>query len=974
MDGISAAASVTALITIALQSSSFIYKFLNAIHDGPEQIRILGRRVDKLHESLQQIANLLQLAESSDEDGSNNDGWQASKYLRSSLYTCANDLQGIQAKVSKLKVSKDNSVRKAWSAVKHVLGSKEFEHADKIISRNLDELNLQLNIIGRRSDVGYHKITRNIKHIAELGLAAATASLSEQRDQRSLLEAFREGLQKRHDLSDTATARTEGVTSALDAQISEITKRVREIQLQLSAKAIINTQETTSTTDPGSSEHGCFQKRDSQPSFEPDLSSKETFDRSSVAESRLKAKRALLDSAIGRLCHLASLKPGKVDTEEAECIIDDLETILTMIQEQDQLLEHSGSRGFKRKANVSDVLVSEELPHAPYRALKRLRRILTASQTVDLRQNSTRGKQAGRLKGNVSHNLTQHFKIEDNTVMISYISRAPPHSAQTRTERIFNESEDEVDSEQPTEIFEGNISVIVPRAPHATKFSVQFQQLVTIHGSSILNPGISFHCIRPLDSAIFHVAGSGTLVEFLALLQTPEASLNDCDEFGRSILNYALSKSNVSICRFLTKHNYADANAMEQVISDYPHRTSASLRLMLDVDPSIDLEDRDDQGRTALMLLFLHSLPVRRHTPQGEFYDMAITLLDHGADVNARDIYGRGCVHMVFDTSPRFHNFQSEKLKSPWKALVLLIDRGYDIYHTDSNGRSVCEGAIKSDLGWFWLTALRASKFHYKPSTILAEDHARYHQRKAADINHSTNTSHDGQRTPGAPESRRNDQETALTNLPFTECADRRCQWPVWRNIKILSTKTNLKGGGDIMDRWCTELRWHDSMIRKWSSHRRIHPVYEDDILIGYFNCEDEESCEDSYHKFSKAQNQQDMNDKAESSSEEWDEQSSTYSSDEDASTNPNTENDSPLHTTQSRAGATDNQQERSHHTSEPASPCSLMDDGTQASEDAASAAEVEIIGDVIREEQPAYLEPRHTYDADVHLHFNPWS
>ena len=149
MDGISAAASATALVTLALQSSTFIYQFLHAIRDGPEKIRDLGHRVDRLHQSLKQLADLIQLAESSDEGDGHNSRCASSEGLRSVLFSCANDLQRVQTKMSTLKIRNDNSVRKAWSSLKYVLGSKDLEHADRIVSRYLHELNLQLNIIGR---------------------------------------------------------------------------------------------------------------------------------------------------------------------------------------------------------------------------------------------------------------------------------------------------------------------------------------------------------------------------------------------------------------------------------------------------------------------------------------------------------------------------------------------------------------------------------------------------------------------------------------------------------------------------------------------------------------------------------------------------------------------------------------------------------------------------------------------------------
>ncbi|MCJ1384994.1 hypothetical protein MMC17_008112 [Xylographa soralifera] len=948
MDGISTAASATALITLALQSSSFIYQFLDAIRDGPEKVQELGRRVDRLHQSLKQIADLIQLAESSDEDDSHN-GRCPSEYLRSALSSCANDLQGIQTRISKLKVYDDNSVQRVWSALKYVLGSKYLEHTDRIVSRNLHELNLQLSIIGRRSHMAHETFTSNIKDTAELGLAAATASLSEQKAQRVLLEATMQESQRRFDLLDTATTKIEGLTSASDAQLSKITKMVREIQVQLSSEANACSHDTASTKVLDSIGEGSCQKQNLQASLKSDPLPKEIINRSSGIQPKTEDERSLLDNAINRLCLLAYLEPGKVATEEAECIIDDLETILTMVQRQDQLLVLSEDRGVKRKADATNRSSSDEHPHSPNRALKRLRRILTASQMVDVRQNSPRRQPAARLMGKLlSHNLTRHFKKEDSTVVVSYTSRAPSHPYQMRTERTLNATEDKVASEQTIEKIEGNISVIVPKAPHATKLTVYFEQIVTARHSSMLNPEISFHCIRPLDSAIFHVAARGTLAEFLALLQTPEASLNDCDEFGRSILNYALSKSNVPICRFLTEHNYADANAVEQVVSDYPHRTyrplfglyeklskrdseelscsidcqrllleagadptiqsegsspfleiassgtlvrcphtlveefaniaKAALRLMLDADPYMDLEQRDDQGRTALMLIFLHANRFSMQTREEEVYDMAVTLLDHGSDINACDMSGRGCAEMAY-YSTMDKRLGKKEYKHLQGFLVLLIDRGYDIYRTDCRKISVCELTMGFNFVVLWFEALRKSKFNYRISAVLAEDHARHHQRLAANLHDRLEISHDGQSILWGPGSRRTVQETTVTNLPFIRCAGQTCDWLLWRNIKVLSTTTNPEGGSIIL----CELR-----TSVWSGRRRYvsrYCVWENDMITGGFSSKcDESDFEDAYHNFRELQNQLDLNNKAETRPEEWNKQKLIYTIVEDAS------------------------------------------------------------------------------------------
>ncbi|MCJ1432884.1 hypothetical protein MMC27_002242 [Xylographa pallens] len=630
------------------------------------------------------------------------------------------------------------------------------------------------------------------------------------------------------------------------------------------------------------------------------------------------------------------------------------------------------------------------------------------------------------MKGKISHDSTRRFELEDNTVVVSYTIRAPPHSGQTRIARVFDDIEDEVDPEQVIEMFEGNISVIVPKAPHATKLAAYFEQIVTSHGSSMLNPKILFHCIRPLDSAIFHVAARGTLAELLALLQTREALLNDCDEFGRSILNYALSKSNVQICRFLTKHNYADANAVEQVVSDYPHRTYrplfglyeklsnldseesscridcqrilleagadptihtdgsspfleiassgtlAALRWMLDADPYIDLEQRDDQGRTALMLLILHASRGGMHVHQEEIYDMAMTLLDHGADINASDINGKGCVETACDVSLRFHHLEKETSKRLWRLLVLLIDRGYDIYRTDCKKLSVCESALKSDLARQWFAALQASKFDYRVSVVLAEDHARYHQRLAADTHYHPEMSQDGHGNPEGLESRGNVQEIAITNAKFTKCPDRACGWQVWRNITVSSATTNPDGGGDIIHRWYHMMRYGYGWNRRrysylWENNMVVHSLIQEKDYI-YFS--------DADYSLQELVFQHDLNDKVKTRSQECNDQEHINTIDEDASEAYSNHSGSPLYTVDSEdsSGPMANQQSRSHSPSALTLACYPVDDEREASEDIITDLKDDASTDEILQEQLPPLEPKHIYNADPQLSFDPWT
>jgi len=139
------AASVTALVSFALQSSTFICQFVKAIHDAPNKKKALASRVDGLHQALLQIAGLINSQHCLEQDESH----PRSKNLRLALRACADDLNRLQLKLQTLNSARDKGLRRARYAVKLILGSKEFEDADAILKEHTQTLGLQLEILGR---------------------------------------------------------------------------------------------------------------------------------------------------------------------------------------------------------------------------------------------------------------------------------------------------------------------------------------------------------------------------------------------------------------------------------------------------------------------------------------------------------------------------------------------------------------------------------------------------------------------------------------------------------------------------------------------------------------------------------------------------------------------------------------------------------------------------------------------------------
>ena len=149
MDGVSAVASVAALVTTALQSCKVIYQAISAVRDRPKQIDELSTSISSLEQILHQVARLIENAEQL--GGSLNA--VVFEAFPPFLAACAKDLTKLQAKLSKLEGNQINRIRKSWSMVKHILKPDEFNAAQDTISRHLQVLSIQLNIAGRQVNI-----------------------------------------------------------------------------------------------------------------------------------------------------------------------------------------------------------------------------------------------------------------------------------------------------------------------------------------------------------------------------------------------------------------------------------------------------------------------------------------------------------------------------------------------------------------------------------------------------------------------------------------------------------------------------------------------------------------------------------------------------------------------------------------------------------------------------------------------------
>ena len=117
MDGISGAASVVALVTIALQSTKAIYETFTGIHNGPIFLTQLTSELRTLQDVLASIADL-----SKGPAQANTTKFQQ---LEGLSQRCVTDLQNMEAYLNSL--SGGRRIERAWNKLKTYLNTKRLE-------------------------------------------------------------------------------------------------------------------------------------------------------------------------------------------------------------------------------------------------------------------------------------------------------------------------------------------------------------------------------------------------------------------------------------------------------------------------------------------------------------------------------------------------------------------------------------------------------------------------------------------------------------------------------------------------------------------------------------------------------------------------------------------------------------------------------------------------------------------------------
>jgi hypothetical protein len=422
---------------------------------------------------------------------------------------------------------------------------------------------------------------------------------------------------------------------------------------------------------------------------------------------------------------------GTVHDEEAEPLINDLECILSSVERSD----HSFTLSSKRK--LEEIDAGQDISS---REIKRLRGLISLANSISLNVGAPRSEQdkTGRIvqKRKVKELITKRYEI---TIGLNERMFLAMHDSQA--ERTV--SPDTTESITRIKVHK--------RSKAPTVLMAYLCYIEDQAGMQFLNPVISIGKIIPDNSELFTIVQDGIVDQLKDLLDRRQCTLRDRDTFGTPLLHYAMD--NPEICKFLVE-NGADVDEVACLLWNRAYQGPPlieysvdyedtyeddwngdkrrldmfecrrlllqdgadptlpgindtinsfrdcllngfddSLKVILDFSPLfIHLEETDQHGNTALLQLL-------GHIGFGCHDTMRVKLLlDRGANIRARNSLGNNCLQIALNSAcaPGVSRVPD---MDEMEAVILLIQRGADVFNTDNSNRSTFDDAYVCDHG-----------------------------------------------------------------------------------------------------------------------------------------------------------------------------------------------------------------------------------------------------------------------------------
>ncbi|KAI0412920.1 ankyrin repeat-containing domain protein [Xylaria grammica] len=687
MEAFGLGANVAAFVVIAAQLSKVLYTTFSSIKDGPDNARKVAAHLLQLHGVLEQLRHSSLASKDT--------------ALVGHVGLCVSDLNSLADDVQKLQLTPDEArTGRLWKRFKSFLDEKKLDRICDQIVAHTSTLSLRLSIVNSNTTYEMMSGTRATNQlINDLSgnIVEQTGGLvSKFGDVESTLHTQHDKLQK-------------GLTS-IQAAVSDVshmsqTKADSMLELLLEIKnSIVNPNPST-----------CQRKTVADNALEQrNQSNNEEVEADTTDKPSLNAD---LVRSITRLCRLIKEKDQSFDTNEedntqAEDIIEDLQTLVGSAQRYGNTASSIIKKGATNKRDLRSDLRRFSQSFGQFKLLinEENRREDGPSPTA-IQQKRTYTRVFLKGLGTLSLMVTKKTGAssageESSTMVLSFL----PEDLQQFTMIVASTTQRKMPSGP---------------APPISRLAV--------------------NRVLPAGSRVFNVVEKGLLQELQAMLQNNEATLRDHDEYGASLLFYAIYGQKTEMCRFLLE-NGADIDHVASTrglawgrtddprfaldiysMTDYVNHShlehncrSSCGRLLLDwgADPTAHMpgttsffEFAINCGRheairfvysSKLIKAFVgtdNSVPDKTQSlfnactafNYGDIAERIRKFLDAGANVNLRNGKGQSCLHVCLQHA-RLHVRDSRYLiRSQFRAIKLLIERGADVYAVDLSGKSVSE-------------------------------------------------------------------------------------------------------------------------------------------------------------------------------------------------------------------------------------------------------------------------------------------
>ncbi|KAK1995869.1 hypothetical protein LX36DRAFT_659165 [Colletotrichum falcatum] len=480
-------ASLVGFIGFGLTSIKTIHSFVTSIRDGPQRLQDLARALESLRAAYERTRALHDLPGI----------LEPSPSLLKQLKQCNEDVDRFSKALVKMQMQPGDrlysTLRKRF---KLPLCEDEIKDMLGILSGHVNSFTLEISILDVRIS------QRNSSEISQV--------IAMNKHRSNLMQQHHTSLQEIRENVIRSESKIEHVQHVVDALAHKV-----------ESLPSVSTQQSALVLDMFAQLEGKFNEllfRERKMLINAPRPVN-LFDIASTREDNADSLNEKVANSIRRLSALLEEKNRVTESDEAQDIIDDIETLL---EQMDTAIQHIGPEGLLgRKTDFLGV----EKKHR--KETKRALGVLRCSPKLTI--NPQDWGQHRPLGGRAT---------KSESTLARYQSRLGDWLVLTR--RQWRICEAKTGDEERQE-YTATIAFKPAAQGGLHHIKVSIQQLQQANGFYTFTPIVSVGRIRPSDSRVFQCVKLGLFDEFLRLLAAGEASLQDRDEVGAPLLHVSSS-------------------------------------------------------------------------------------------------------------------------------------------------------------------------------------------------------------------------------------------------------------------------------------------------------------------------------------------------------------------------------------------------------------------------------------------------